>query len=145
MKTIEQHFIDWESHVFGYGYGSGEEHTIPLIKAFLECCKTDKNGIYDYRELEATIGAPQTWLMINALCHANIIEYGSSPRFGFLSNHGSSLKKFTDAQDPFDLVSYVTEVDEDYIRCMPSYCNCDGVVDREAGCANPFWEQRRWK
>ncbi|GAG02270.1 unnamed protein product, partial [marine sediment metagenome] len=36
MKTIEEQFIDWESEVFGFGYGSGEEHILKALKEFFE-------------------------------------------------------------------------------------------------------------
>ena len=34
------------------------------------------------------------WLLLNALCKTDIIEYGTSPRYGWLSEKGKSLKVF---------------------------------------------------
>jgi len=32
MKKIEnKQFIDWEAHTFGFGYGTGEQYTIPAL------------------------------------------------------------------------------------------------------------------
>lgn len=31
-KTPAQYFCDWHSHVFPYGYGSGESYTMPALK-----------------------------------------------------------------------------------------------------------------
>ena len=88
MKLSE--FAEWELGVFGYGYGTGEAPVISALKAFMESFST---GTYDYRALEALLGASTTWLLINALCHADIIEYGSSPRFGWLTDKGVALRK----------------------------------------------------
>jgi len=51
-KTIEEYFRDWEGNAFGYGYGSGEEHTILALKKFLELCIEPPLGTsYDYKKL----------------------------------------------------------------------------------------------
>ncbi len=35
-KSLEAYFSDWEGHVFGYGYGSGEPHVVPALRRFVE-------------------------------------------------------------------------------------------------------------
>jgi hypothetical protein len=49
---------------------------------------------YEYRTLEAALGQTITWLLINTLCHADILEYGTSPRFGWLTDEGKCLQAY---------------------------------------------------
>jgi hypothetical protein len=134
MKTIDDHFSDWESHVFGYGYGTGEEPVLRALIQFFGACDGFK---YDYIELEAALTAPVAWLLINALCHADIIEYGTSPRFGWMTNdHGRALARFVRTHS-FDEMVRLTNRDEEYIECYPDHCNCD-----DGPCENPFWRSR---
>lgn len=59
MKTPEQYFADWESHVFGYGYGTGEEHVLKTLKEFLAlCCRGDLKHAYQHEELSEALSAP---------------------------------------------------------------------------------------
>jgi hypothetical protein len=76
----DKHFRDWESHAFGYGYGTGEVFIIPELKLFFET--TEAEGNYNHRTLEQKLGGISTWLLINILCHADMLEYGTSPRYG---------------------------------------------------------------
>jgi hypothetical protein len=139
MKTLDDYFRDWESHVFGFGYGSGDQYTLAVLKRFLELCPA--SGCYDYTELEQELGAPVAWLMINILCKAGIIEYGTSPRFAWLDSTGRRLKEFVSGrtvQELYDLVMF--DDDSPYYECGPDYCNC-GPNGHEQGrvCQNPFW------
>ena len=90
MTPLE--FKEWESTVFGYGYGTGEPYVLQALSDFLMNCPVE--GTYDYREIENTIGAQVCWLLINVLGHADIIEYGTSPRFGWLTKKGVELRSF---------------------------------------------------
>ena len=143
MKTLEQNFADWESSVFGYGYGSGEHHIMFVLKWFLELCKQkDTQGVYgyDYESIERNLRPETTWLLINALCHANIIEYGTSPRFGWLTEAGVNLKKFIDDRTTGQLVDAVLADDDEHPRCYPDVCNCSPEeLDGAERCSNPFW------
>ena len=132
MKSNNDYFADWESHVFGYGYGSGEPNVIPLLRRFLGLMP---EGNYDYAKLEE-IGPEQAWLLINTLCHADIIEYGTSPRFGWLTEQGKSLRDFVLSKTPDELIE-MTNKDQDYLMCYPDHCNCDN-----GKCNNPFWKSR---
>lgn len=140
-KTIEQNFVDWEGAVFGFGYGSGEPHTITALKAFLDACPSA--GTYDYEALERTLTPAVTWLLINILARAGMIEYGTSPRFGWLTDKGVALKAFMTTYDVDGLVALVTERTEDDVVCYPDACNC-GPEGYEKGrkCANPFWSSK---
>lgn len=134
MKNNAEYWRDWEVHVFGYGYGSGEEHIIPLLQKFLAAVPED--GTYDYKDLEVAVGSEQAWLLINILCQFDIIEYGTSPRFGWLTPNGKKLQEFMRAHTVDELVE-MTNCTEDYAPCYPDYCNCG-----DGSCNNPFWFKR---
>ena len=145
VKTVEDYFVDWENHVFGFG--SGEPHIIPALVAFLGLCRNGRSVCaYDYREIEAGIGTLPTWLLINALAHADIIEYGTSPRFGWLTGKGERLKAFAQSKSPAELVELVcsSSLEDDVPLCYPDCCNC-GPSGYEKGrvCQNPFWLDTR--
>lgn len=136
-KSIDDSFVDWEGHVFGFGYGTGEPHTVAALKTFLELC-SETNG-YDYEVPEKELGATVAWLLINILAHADIIEYGTSPRYAWLTAKGHRLKAYVADKT----VSQITEIlcrDEDYTRCYPGACNCgpNGYAPGRV-CPNPFW------
>lgn len=139
MKTIEQHFADWESNAFGYGYGSGEEHVLGVLKSFLAALPA--TGSYDYEVLESAVSAPVAWLLINALAHDDHIEYGGSPRYGWLTPSGKALAEFISGRTLEQVVG-ATDQGDDYVHCYPEHCNCD---DGEGDCRplNPFWPKRR--
>lgn len=143
-KTIEQSFIDWESNVFGFGYGTGEDHTIGALKAFFDAFGVeDRPDSYDYRSLEGSLGPAVAWLLINTLCHADIIEYGTSPRFAWLTEQGVALKAFVATKSVEELVELCAARSEDNDICYPDACNC-GPNGYEKGrkCPNPFWRTR---
>lgn len=141
-KTPEQYFADWEGYVFGFGYGSGEPHTVPALRAFLELCDEGERGhCYDFRRLEAALTPPVAWLLINALCRygVDIIEYGTSPRFAWLTPEGERLKAFMLSKPTEELIALAATNDD---PCYPNACNCgpDGY-DPARVCQNPFWRR----
>ena len=123
MKTIEKHFAEWESHVFGFGYGTGEPHVLAALKGFMTAVGREGSpNAYEYEALERAVTAPVAWLLINALCHADIIEYGTSPRFGWLTPQGEALEAFTDfcTVERLEAMCAVESID----HCVPEFCNC---------------------
>lgn len=143
MKSIEHQFRDWEGHVFGYGYGSGEEHTLTALKQFLELCNEGSYGhSYSYETLEKALTPAVAWLLINILCHADIIEYGTSPRFAWLTAQGERLKDFVSKHTVEQLYEIAANHDENYFSCSPQYCNCgeDGYEEGRV-CDNQFWQR----
>lgn len=134
MKTIEAQFADWEAGVFGYGYGTGEPHVLTALQIFLR--EMDPSGCYQYEKQEAACTPAVAWLLINTLCHADIIEYGTSPRFGWLTPQGMALKDFVCSRPVNVLDEAIAENDDS--RCYRDYCNCD-----EGDCrpSNPFWNR----
>lgn len=142
MKTEDEYFIDWESHVFGYGYGTGEEYTLPALKVFFSTIgEADRPNSYHHRKLEEALTPTVAWLMINILCHADILEYGTSPRFGWLTPHGERLKTFVDGKTADELYNVWADAGE-LSNCSPTACNC-GPHGYEEGrkCGNPFWKE----
>jgi len=142
-KTIEQSFVDWESNVFGFGYGTGEEHTLTALKNFMGAIgRDDAPHGYDYQKLEAACGPQVAWLLINRFAHHSVdfINYGTSPRYGWLEPQGMALKAFVDAHTVEEMEKLCCERDEDYTICYPDACNC-GPNGYEKGrkCLNPFW------
>lgn len=133
LKTVEENFADWEGDTFGFGYGTGERYTLPALKTFLELCPAPGGGTYDYVKLEKALGGVATWLLINILARANIIEYGTSPRYGWLTRQGVALRNFVETKSADELYE-LTRRDENYPWCYRDACNCDGEK-----CQNPFW------
>lgn len=128
----DKHFIDWEAQVFGFGYGTGEVHTLAALKSLLEAAH--ENCSYGYRNFEKAVGELPAWLLINTLCHADIIDYGTSPRFGWLTDKGKLLRDYVRTKTAEELYALVAMRDDDYIHCYPDYCNCD------APCLNPMFK-----
>lgn len=139
-KTLDQNFKDWEADVFGFGYGTGEEYTLKALKDFFRF--SEKDGSYDYTVLEKELGGTVTWLMINILGHADVIEYGTSPRYGWLTTFGKRVKDFVESKSEDELYELCTNHDSNYTHCMPDACNC-GPNGYEEGrkCKNPFWRE----
>jgi hypothetical protein len=144
-RTLESYFVDWEGEVFGFGYGSGEPHTVPALRTFFVCVPPDdaKDRCYDYQLLENALTPTVAWLLMSALGKADIIEYGSSPRFGWLTPKGYRLRDFMLGKTPDELVALVTAFDQDQPHCGPRCCNC-GPSGYEEGkdCPNPFYHDR---
>jgi hypothetical protein len=102
----------------------------------------DRPDSDDYRKLEAACGPAVAWLLINTLVKANVIAYGTSPRFAWLTKEGVALRGFLAGKTVEQLVGTCCTGDEhDY--CGPTWCNC-GPSGHEAGrkCQNPFWVTR---
>ena len=136
-KSLADCFSDWETEAIGFGYGTGEQHTIPALKMFLAAAPGE--GTYDYRVLEAAVGGASAWFLISILCKQNNIEYGTSPRFGWLTRSGRVLKTFVDSKTTDELQGFACR-DSDYIPCSRDSCNCGprGYV-KGRNCPNPFW------
>lgn len=147
-RTIESYFADWESEVFGRGYGKGEPHTLAALKTFFATVGSgepaDRQNCYNFQALEAALSPTVAWLLINTLCQANVIEYGTSPRFAWLTNPGEKLKEFLATKTVDELVYICCAECGDNPGCGPRHCNCgpDGYEEGRA-CPNPFFYRRR--
>ena len=140
-KSLDDNWIDWESSTFGFGYGAGEPHTILALKTFLGACPA--NDAYDYQVLERECGPAVAWLLINRLCEhrVDMIEYGTSPRYGWLTKRGQALKAYIDGNTVERLVDLVCGHGPDHDICYPDACNHGptGYVEGRH-CPNPFWK-----
>lgn len=112
-------FKDWESRVFGAGYGTGELPILKAVKVFFDNLEDNRN--YQYETLEEKLGDTVTWLLINAFDKGNMIEWGTSARFGWLTSCGEFVKKFIKGKTPEELYEIVM-ADDDGI------CMCDGEM-----------------
>lgn len=139
MKTEVQYFADWMSEAFGYGYGTGEEPVLTALRAFFEAIGTGRN--YDHRKLEEAVTPTVAWLLINRLIQLDAIEYGTSPRFGWLTPHGDMLRAFCLNHTVEQLVD-CSDPSEEYIHCFRDYCNCTASGDHGCMDTNPFWPNR---
>ena len=141
IKSIDEHFIDWEGSAFGFGYGTGEPHILSALRRFFEILENERS--YDYRNMEAEFGPLSAWLLINALAtrNGNVIDYGTSSRFGWITTAGEKLRDFVMSPSADELVEMVCSTTEDYIHCYPDACSCgpNGYVEGRK-CNNPFWE-----
>ena len=140
-KTLEQQFADWEAVNFGFGYGTGEVYILPALKALFAAIGVGPvPRTYDYRALEKAVGHVPAWLLINILCRAGIFEYGTSPRFGWLTKKGERLQDFLASKSVDELQRICCERTEDDAPCYPDACNC-GPHGYERGrvCQNVFW------
>ena len=141
MKTLSEYFRDWEADTFGFGYGTGETFVLLALKTFFAAIgREDSSRSYDYEKLEQAVTPIVAWLLINALCRKGIIDYGTSPRYGWLSTGGEELQTFIKECTTEELYDICTNHDENYIHCGKNYCNCDPDVSDNHKCANPFWK-----
>lgn len=143
-KSLDECFQDWESSFFGFGYGSGEESILQSLKTFMDCCKSREGCYpqYDYRELEEKLGKSTAWLLINFLCKHDYLEYGSSPRYAWLTSTGKFLKQYLDKRCVEQLCEIVTF--DHYTECFydqskKQNTNCQCHIDGKEFCDNPFF------
>lgn len=108
----DSEFREWEHEVFGYGYGTGESHTLPALQEFFSACPSANSGNYDYRVFEEKLGPVSAWLMINILCKADVIEYGTSPRYGWLTKLGQDLRDYLSSHSAEELYEIVNSEDD---------------------------------
>lgn len=136
-KSEDDYFCDWESHVFGFGYGTGEPHTISALRGFL--CNLDGDS-YNYEIIEHALTPTVAWLLINTLCGAGVFEYGTSPRFSWLTAPGRRLRDYVVGKSVENLLGVLDVDPETHVYCSPISCNC-GPDGYEEGlvCQNPFW------
>lgn len=143
-KNVDENFRDWFLEAFGFGYGTGDKYYLKAIKKFLDNCKQDNpesSHSYSYEQMEKIFSKLETWLLINSLCKNDVIEYGSSPRFGWLAEEGQALKKYLEEKNIEQLLEIVTGFDSgDVIHCDRYACNCGPKGYQEGKlCPNPFW------
>ena len=143
VKSDEDYFADWEGDVFGYGYGTGEGYIFSALKTFFSCADKDESRIFEYQTLENALTPTVAWLLINRLCRKDILEYGTSPRYSWLTPEGNRLKAFVDSHTVEQMEEICSRTDGMEV-CGRDYCNCGplGYVEGRK-CPNPFWPRRK--
>ena len=121
----DKQFIDWFSIVFPYGYGTGEKIFLKALKGFMD--SLDNGRMYNYEVLESTIGKDATWFLINMLIKADIIGYGTSPRFAWIQDEIpeiAALRDYIISHTEDEMYESVTRNDQDYVSCFKDMCQC---------------------
>ena len=125
-KITEKQFIDWHDSIFPYGYGTGEAIILPALHTFFSSLENGR--MYNYEILEEKIGKEATWFLINILAKADVIEYGTSPRFAWIQDDIgpiAQLRDFIVSHKPEELYELVTGTTEEYFWCQKGNCQCD--------------------
>jgi len=117
----DKNFADWHAAYFGYGYGSGEEFWIPALHDLFGKVMAERTS-YAYDQLERMFGGLAAWLLINTLCEARVLEYGTSPRFGWLAQEGELLRDYFVSRTPEQVSEVACSSRDD--RCLVNWCNC---------------------
>lgn len=104
-------FCEWETKVFGYGYGTGEEHIFTAFKDFVETLEYGETIGYDYRKIEEKLGQQVTWLLLTILLHHGFLEYGTSSRFGWVTTKGKEVIEFVKNKS----VAELCDIKDEYI------------------------------
>lgn len=133
---MDKQFKQWEGRVFGAGYGTGEMPILKAVKVFFDNLDDDRS--YDFEKMEKKLGDTVTWLLINAFDKGNIIEWGTSARFGWLTSCGEYVRDFIKGKTPEELYEIVMSDDE-------TICECDGDMKEkghEACGKNPMVHEK---
>lgn len=106
-------FKGWEQEAFGYGYGTGEEPVLTAVRDFFAWVEEEGDvKKYDYEVMENKLGKTVAWLLINVMCKTGIIEYGTSPRYGWLTAKGRELMDFfgeNPLEEMYDIINQEVE------------------------------------
>lgn len=122
MTKKELQFIEWETRVFGAGYGTGEFPILSAVKTFFKCLEDNRS--YNYKTLEKKLGDTVTWLLINAFDKGNMIEWGTSARYGWLTSCGEYVRDFIKDKTPEELYKIAMSEND-------GICLCDGEIKSE--------------
>ena len=133
----DKHFIDWESETFGYGYGTGEQYTLAALKGFFDNLEEDR--LSRYEQMERSFTPTVAWLMINALCKCDVLEYGTSPRYSWLTKRGEILRDYLKIKTVGKLYEICMSTTEDYVYCYKDHCNCEPELPN---CNNPMFDPK---
>ena len=138
VVVTEKHFREWEQEAFGYGYGTGETYILPALHAFF--LHLEDGHAYTAATMEEGLGGTAAWLLINVLCRTQMLDYGTSPRFGWLTRQGQRLRDYVLSKTPEELYEIVTQdMDPAQPLCSRTFCHCEDGMET-AGCRhNPLF------
>lgn len=106
LTDDDRMFASLCSDKLGWGAYGGDEALYPALRSFLMwCTPSEGSGVpaYDYRDVSEVIGAAAAWLLVYALVRADLVEYGTSPRFGWLTPEGCWLRDYVKNRTPEQL------------------------------------------
>lgn len=142
-KSLADYFVDWYGSALGFGYGTGDVYYCEALTKFFKNVDGEQ-GSYKFEDMEKKVGKDAFWFLISIFGNSDFIEYGTSPRYGWLTEKGKLARQFVNhiGEDLYDEVNR----DSDYIECYKDYCN--HTDNNEKGCKlNPFWNEKevnRW-
>lgn len=141
MIVTDKHFREFEQDAFGYGYGTGEAHILPAVRAFL--LHLEGGHAYTAQAMEYALGATVAWLLINVLCRTKILDYGTSPRYGWITPQGERLRDYVLSKTAEELYEIATaEVDHDHPLCSRNWCNCPDALEGQGCRNNPLFHEQ---
>lgn len=82
----------------------------------------EDNRSYNHETLVEHFGGLAAWLWINTLCEADILEYGRSPMYGWLTEKGERLRDYLKDKSVDEIIEIYNTVE---VKCGLDYCNCD--------------------
>jgi len=161
-KTLDNYFYDWFGEVFGYLYGTGEQYVVPALKEFLSYYKREAFAPLGIDELVTNLSQPPLttltpatiWMLVNTLNAYDILDYGISPRYGWLTDEGFELRKYLDDHSVRHILDVLFQEHESTKNVMMSCnvgttiysCSCeDRDVDKGIRCINPFINPERYQ
>lgn len=145
-KGTKEYFIDWYHSELGYGYGTGDEYYCKALIDFFQLLRqanVDEVFQYNYKKLENEMGGAAAWFIINIMCGSDLVEYGTSPRYGWLTPSGELMRDLLAEYNADSLYELVCTSHE-YTTCMKDYCNHTDAGNK--GCkGNPFFYTRLYE
>jgi hypothetical protein len=142
--VTDKHFREWEQEAFGFGYGTGEAYILPILSRFFRALThgvgSHNAGHYDAERLAAQLGDAHTWFLLNVLCRMDVIAYGTSPQYGWLTTLGQRLFSYVRVRTPHQLYAIVTQDGEPaQPLCSRTSCHCPDGSDTQGCQHNPLF------
>jgi len=134
-------------------YGSGEQYVVPALKEFLSYYKREAFAPLGIDEFVTNLSQPPLatltpatiWMLVNTLNAFDILDYGTSPRYGWLTDQGFELKKYLDDNTVEHILDVLFQEHESTKGIMfpcshgDIMCCCEDRDDEKGiRCINPF-------
>lgn len=74
-----------------------------------------------------------------AFCKCDIIEYGTSPRYGWITRAGEMLKDYILSKTDDELYDICMN-SEEYVPCYPEMCQCKRTPSKKT--CNPLFDRQ---
>lgn len=109
--TYEQIQEMQELFPFECGYGTGEQYTIPIMYKFMELLAERS---YDFQVMSVAFGEVTTWVLIELLARCDLIDWGTSSRFGWITERGEQLRDMMRKFTQEEMYEIVTAIPNDF-------------------------------